>query len=178
MKKINFLIYKNLIESDLLLLNNKLFKKQNRINNIIKKQNFLDVFVLNKELNQFIYLIKNLKKKRGIIKVLDNNLEKNFSIFNQINKKEVLIKPVEAFLTKSTFNNPIKKYIKESKLLLNISTEKMSSTLFYSFFKYSYFLIQLVNLYNFFNNCGFYKIFNDIENYKNIIFITLLIKKI
>lgn len=177
MKKINFLLYQNLIESDFLLINSSLLYKKKNNCTIIKNQNFLDVFVINKEIKQFISLLKFIKKKQGLIKILDNNLEDNFFLFKDL-KKNLDIDVSEIFLSKNTYNKNIIKHFKKTKLLLNLSTIKLSNNLIYSFFKHSFFLIQNINLYNSLFNLGLYKIFNDIQNYKNIIFISLLIKKI
>jgi hypothetical protein len=178
MKKINFLLYQNLIESDFLILNTKETKKQSLSNTLIKNQKFLDIFIVIKEINQFISLIRHLKKNKGLIKILDNNLEENSLLFEKLNTKEFNLEVVETFLTKTTYNKYSLKTIEKTKILLNITTDKFADNLARSFFKHSFFLMQFINLDNMINNWGFYKIFNDIQSYKNLIFVTLLIKKV
>ena len=183
MKRVDFLLYQNLIESDYLIINNELTttlktKKYNLINQDIR---FLDLFILIKEIKQFLLLLKFIKKKNGYIKIIDSNLEENSSIYFKIYKRcNRNFQYSEEFLDKKNYNKKnLFKFKKNYKLLLNFNKDQLSKSLIFSFFKHFFFLVENISMKNSLQNLSFYKIFNNIqEDYKKLIFTLLLIKKI
>lgn len=143
MKRVDFLLYQNLIESDYLILNNELKVTSNtkKSNNLSKNVKFLDILILIKEIKQFILLLKSIKKRKGYIKIIDNNLDENrFIYFKTYKKRSINFEYSEEFLNKKSYNKKnLFSFKKKYKLLLNFDNDQLSKVLTFSFFKYFFF---------------------------------------
>ena len=170
MQKLNFSLYKSLIETDFLLLNSNIKSPKNKKIDIIKNVVFIDVLNSILEIKQFINLVRFIKKRKGLIQLLFSSTQSMF-LFQDLKKSskfKIEFKKDLRSISK-TFYTP--------KLNLNFGydlNEKVINNLFQRLF----FLIQTFDLRSDILNFGSYKIFTDLTDYKKLIFITILLKKV
>ena len=171
---INLSLYKSLIESDFLLVNSLkidyIFRKKKK-NSIffLENRNFLDSSLIIKSIKQLIILLRLLKYKSGLLQISSNTFENKFLVKNS------KIKNINSKLIKETKFNP--KFNKNIlKLLLNLEVV-FTNNIKYNLFRNGIHLITDVEL-NLVNNWGTYKIFNELYDFKKLIFLLILIKKI
>lgn len=174
MKTVNLSLYKSLIESDFLLVNSlKIdynFRKKNRKNILLlENKNFLDSSLTLKSIKQLIVLSRLVKSKSGLLQISANTFE------NKLLIKNSKINNINLDLIKETKISP--KFDKNIvKMLLNLEvffTNNIKSNIF----RNCIYLINDVEL-NTINNWGTYKIFNELSDFKKLIFLLILIKKI
>ena len=181
-KNINKSLLKSIINSDFFIL-----KKNISINNIyldkkmsITKNNVLsslDLLEILKSLKQFIRLVQYVKKSNSFLHInienkqqylllkqflTENNLDSIIKINNNfsLDKRSISLKKPKVFLIlgSDTFMN-------KKQLFNKLNIEKI-------------FIFLKVNTNIEYNNFGIYKIFNDLFDFKKIIFIILLINQI
>jgi len=179
-KHINLNLYKSLIESDFVLLNKSLAKTNGYVFNettVTKTQQIsaLDVLQILKSVKQMIRLIQFVKK------------QKNPCLHIVVENKQ------HFFLLKQYFNdNPITFPINLHNSLL-LKKKNMNSTQMLLSFEQDYsinntkalkrllsdniFLIQKINSKMEFNSWGTYKIFNELFDFKKIIFLIILLEQ-
>ena len=180
-KNINLTLYKSLIESDFILLNNSYNKniaylQQETVLNSQKKISALNILQLIKSIKQFIRTIQFLQK------------QKNPCLHIIVENKQ------HFFLLKQYFNdNPLKFSINlQNSFLLKKKNSLNSTQMIFSFeqeysinnlktlkrlFSDNIFLIQKINSRIETNNWGTYKIYNDLFDFKKIIFLIILLEQ-
>jgi hypothetical protein len=177
-KSINLELYKSIIDSDFLLLNKSSvtnsFYIKNRIS--INKNTCLislNIFELVKSLKQFIRVLQFLKKQ-------DNS---TLNIIVQDKQVSLLLKELLKDYNERiviSFGFSYKENVNKEKIEMYLVLESILSKnqLFRHLFNNNIFLISTINPIYEFNNHGIYKIFNDLNDLKKLIFLVSLIKKI
>jgi len=179
--KLDIFLVKSLLESDFLLLENVKSKKLKHYQAEIHSKAFLnsasslEIFQLTKTLKQFIRSIQFLKsrKKKHLNILLENQQyieilqlffkEKNLNCSFEIKPNLVGEKEFQSF----------------SQLFLMLdSTLKINKNIFRRFFESNIFLVQKINSSLEKQNFGSYKIYNNVIDYKKIIFLAILIEKV
>lgn len=161
MKKINNTNFiKELIDSDFLILN--------------KNKNFevLNLMELNKELKQFIRLLQFLVDTKFPLYIIVNNKNTvNFinSFFEKFSTKIEII--VQTSITKKSKNSGLL-------LILEESTSIKNEVLLKKLFRNNFFLVNKMNSKIEKEFLGFYKIFNEINDIKKLVFLLTLIRNI
>lgn len=179
-KLINLNLYKSLIESDFILLNNSLNKSNHYIQHetsLVLNQKIcaLNVLQLVKSIKQLIRLIQFLKKQKNpclhiivenkqhffLLKQYFNDHPVNFNINLQ---NSLLLKKKNSDSTQMLFS------FEQEYSVNNIKTLKR-------LFSDNIFLIQKINSKIEANNWGVYKIFNELFDFKKIIFLIILLEQ-
>ena len=175
-KKNNNLLLKSLIESDFLLLNQKPINSSRSVGATKRTKtdslSFLDPIESTKTIKQLIRLLQFLKKqKSNFLHIVVNN-KQHLDLLN-------------TFFETSKINVPI--LIKESlpTNILPINTLQMlmflnepinnKKTIFKRLFDKNIFLVNKINSKLEKNNWGTYKIFNELNDFKKIIFLLIVI---
>jgi hypothetical protein len=175
-KKNNNLLLKSLIESDFLLLNQKPINSSRSVGATKRTKtdslSFLDPIESTKTTKQLIRLLQFLKKqKSNFLHIVVNN-KQHLDLLN-------------TFFETSKINVPI--LIKESlpTNILPINTLQMlmflnepinnKETIFKRLFDKNIFLVNKINSKLEKNNWGTYKIFNELNDFKKIIFLLIVI---
>jgi len=180
--KIDLALYNSLIKSDFFLLSSSAVKKSPYLNANIKitglaNYSTLDIVELTKSIKQFIRVLQiiQLQDNLGVLHIIVKNkqylhLLKQFFIEYptkiKINiestissKKLVSTKVLQAVLLLDSFNSEN----------LSILKKLQSNNIF---------LINKINSKLEMNNFGTYKIYNDLFDFKKVIFLAVLINKI
>ena len=89
MRKLDFSLYKSLIETDFLLVNNRISNSKNKKIDVIKNVVFVDVLNSILEIKQFINLVKFIKKRKGLIQLLFLNTQSMFIFKNLKNSSKM-----------------------------------------------------------------------------------------
>lgn len=176
-KSLNF--FYSLINSDFLLLEKKNRIKSNRflksnlklLNNKKNAFSLLNYFELIKTLKQFIRILQFFKNTKDPLLFLDFNNKQFVKVADLFFKKHNNILPIqqkknEAFFSKSPFILFLDKDFLNNK---NILKKLVYSNIFV--------IIQINSFVNNLNT-GSYKIFNNFNTLKKLIFLMVLIKKI
>ena len=169
-KNISTQLFDNLLKSDFLIVNKKGLQQKNKI--VFSKTNTF--FNLNP-----VYLLKNLKQFIRLIQFIEKNgmltfCTKNRQLRSILNKTGVNFDYQIDDLISRNKNKP------NAELLLLIDgiegyTEKQ---LFSVLMKEKRFLVQTINLIQNSKNLNFYKIYNELNKLKKIIFLICLIQQI
>jgi len=178
-KKNSLNFFYSLINSDFLLLEKKNKIKSNRflksnlklLNNKKNAFSLLNYFELIKTLKQFIRILQFFKNTKDPLLFLDFNNKQFVKVVDLFFKKHNHILPIqqkknEAFFSKSTFILFLDKNFLNNK---NILKKLVYSNIFV--------IIQINSFINNLNT-GSYKIFNNFNTLKKLIFLMVLIKKI
>jgi len=161
MKKLNNTNFvKELIDSDFLILN--------------RNKNFevLNLMELNKELKQFIRLLQFLADtKSPLYIIVDNKHTVNFvsKFFENFSTKAEVI--VQTSVMKKNGKSGLLLILEESALSKN-------EFLFKSLFRNNIFLVGKMNCKQEKEFLGFYKIFNEVNDIKKLVFILTLIRNV
>ena len=179
--KIKTFLAKSLIESDFLLLENVKSKNLKHFQSKIQSKSFtntissLELFQLTKTLKQFIRTLQYLKsrKKRHLHILLENQ--------QYIELLHLFLKDNEINCSYSIKSNLVgeKDYQSFSQLFLMLdSALKNNKNIFRRFFESNIFLVQKINSSFEKKNWGSYKIYNNIVDYKKILFLIILVHKV
>jgi hypothetical protein len=179
--KIKTFLVKSLIESDFLLLENVQSKNLKHFQSEIQSKSFtntissLELFQLTKTIKQFIRALQFLKsrKKRHLHILLENQ--------QYIELIELFFKEKDINCSYSVKSNLVgeKEYRSCSQLFLTLdSTLKNNKNIFRRFFESNIFLVQKINSSFEKKNWGSYKIYNNIVDYKKILFLIILVHKV
>lgn len=175
-KKINTLLLKNLIESDFLLLN-KISENSLRYFKVRSLTNSsLDLFQLIKTLKQFTRILQflNQRKKKYLQFIVER--EEQLELLNLSFNTLQLKCPGNV---KISLKNKDNRLIGISQALFifdqNLTKDK---NIFNRFLNNNIFLINRINTCIEKNTWGTYKIYNDLTDFKKIIFLSVLISKI
>ena len=173
------LFLKSLIESDFLLVDQKSKKDLRYIKSFNKTKDssllFLDPLETVKTVKQLIRLLQFLKKQNSsVLHLLVENkqyLELAETFFKpvQINSLPVLVK--ENLPSKSFSSNTLQLLI-----MLNFSLNNRETT-FKRIFDKNIFLINKINAKFEKNNWGTYKIYNDLNDFKKLVFLLITIQQ-
>ena len=173
------LFLKSLIESDFLLVDQKSKKDLRYIKSFNKTKDssllFLDPLETIKTVKQLIRLLQFLKKQNSsVLHLLVENkqyLELAETFFKpvQINSLPVLVK--ENLPSKSFSSNTLQLLI-----MLNFSLNNRETT-FKRIFDKNIFLINKINAKFEKNNWGTYKIYNDLNDFKKLVFLLITIQQ-
>lgn len=173
------LFLKSLIESDFLLVDQKSKKDLRYIKSFNKTKDssllFLDPLETIKTVKQLIRLLQFLKKQNSsVLHLLVENkqyLELAETFFKpvQINSLPVLVK--ENLPSKSFSRNTLQLLI-----MLNFSLNNRETT-FKRIFDKNIFLINKINAKFEKNNWGTYKIYNDLNDFKKLVFLLITIQQ-
>ena len=182
MKKIiNLQLYKNIIESDFFILNSRSKQTNNCITTSINKIehiNFqlLNVFHLVNTLKQFIRVFQFIKEKNFYCLHIQIDNAQHYQIITNYFNNHPLKFNIK--ISKNFNNQEILKNQLQMVLFLNQSAFLKNSTLLRRLFFQKVFLISQINsklettVYN------SYKLYNDIFDFKKIIFIITLLDQI
>ena len=170
------LFLKSLIESDFLLVDQKSKKDLRHIKSFNKNKDssllFLDPLETVKTVKQLIRLLQFLKKQNSsVLHLLVENkqyleLAETFFKPTQTNSLPVLVK--ENLPSKSFSSNTLQLLI-----LLNFSLNNKETT-FKRIFDKNIFLINKINAKFEKNNWGTYKIYNDLSDFKKLVFLLII----
>jgi len=173
------LFLKSLIESDFLLVDQKSKKDLRHIKSFNKNKDssllFLDPLETVKTVKQLIRLLQFLKKQNSSVLhlVVENKqyleLAEIFFKPTQTNSLPVLVK--ENLPSKSFSSNTLQLLI-----LLNFSLNNKETT-FKRIFDKNIFLINKINAKFEKNNWGTYKIYNDLSDFKKLVFLLIIIQQ-
>jgi hypothetical protein len=170
MRRLDFSLYKSLIETDFLLLNTNIKSSKNKKIELIKNVVFVDVLNSILQIKQFINLVKLIKSRKGLIQLLFSNTQEMFFFQDLKHSSKFKINFKKDL-------RDISKTLSTPKLNINFGynlNQKVINNLFQKLF----FLIQTFDLRSDMINCGYYKIFTDLTDYKKLVFITILLKKV
>jgi len=179
-KQKNNLFLKSLIESDFLFLDQKNKKSLRSIKKVSKGQvssslTFLDPLETVKTLKQSIRLLQFLKKqKSGFLHVVVEN-KQHLDLANAFFKSYPLCLPhlvVENIPTKS-----INSSVSQLLLLLNFPLNN-KETFFKRIFDKNIFLVNKINAKIEKNNWSTYKVYNELTDFKKIIFLLIITHKV
>ena len=181
-KNLNLSLYKNLIDLDFFLLNSNLnLNSHNLKHSLVLKQvdriNSLDLLELLKSLKQLIRLLQFLKKQTSYTLHIQVNNKQHYNLLNQFfseYKTNIALKIETSFLKNHTLN----KNSVEMLLILGEHFSIKNNSIIKRLFNQNIFLFNRINSTNEFNNCGAYKIFNDLFDFKKIIFLIILINQV
>lgn len=179
MNKINIALFKSLVNSEFLILsanckqnNRKLdYKITSRAKNRVESS--LDVFELVKSLKQFVRVLqflKTFKKKQFII------CSSNANVFSFLNlyKKEL---EFSESLTLEPDYRKVKSLTTLRSLLLLEDLPTSDESFSRSFFEKNILILTKINAVFERNSYGTYKIYNEMSDYKKLMFLIALIKR-
>jgi hypothetical protein len=179
-KKLNHLLLNSLLESDFLFLKNYYFLKNINALNVfhLKQKNY--VTVLNplealKTLKQYIRLIQFFKKQKNPVfnffvqTRAQKSIINNFILFNKLILK---FKTSFKFLV-------LKGNQANSQLLLSLQHSLSKNlNLYKTLINEQIFLIQEINSNEDKKNLGLYKIYNNISDYKKLLFLLVILGQV
>lgn len=166
---------KSLTQSDFSIVN---IKKNLNLEKIIiinskSKINSLNLFILNKGLRQFINSIIFIVKNKGTLTVFTSKQSISF------------VEELFTFKYKSKINFKtcadkcdIKTHVTRPQIMLLINYEGFRYQNLQVFFNNRVYLISEINVANKFKREGVYKVYNNINSFKKLIFLSILLKKI
>jgi hypothetical protein len=180
-KKINTTFLKSLIDSDFAIIPSS--KNQNHLKSTLKinslyQFNILNILALNKTLKQFSRLLLFLKQQK----------KNNYCIYILVENKYLNVLLTTVFHELS-INLPI--IVSETLPIINSNSDRINVILILGNLSYNYnntienklffnkiFLINKFNIKSEKDFNGSYKIYNDINDFKKIIFLVILMSKI
>lgn len=179
--KIKTFLVKSLVESDFLLLENVKSKNLKYFQSEIHSKTFansissLDLFQLTKTLKQFIRALQFIKaRKKRHLHILIENQQYVELLQLFLNEKNINC----SFSVKSNLVGE-KEFQSFSQLFVMLdSTLKNNKNIFRRFFESNIFLVQKINSSFEKQNWGTYKIYNNVVDYKKILFLIILIHKV
>jgi len=177
--KLDIFLVKSLIESDFLLVENVKHKNLKHFHSEISLNSFsnssLEIFQLTKTIKQFIRALQFLKgcKKKHLYILLENQQYiEILELFFAEKKTNCLFRIKSNLVGEKEFRS-------FSQLFLMLdSTLKVNQNIFRRFFESNIFLVQKINSILEKQNFGSYKIYNNMIDYKKIIFLAVLIEKV
>ncbi len=180
MNKINAAFLKSLVNSDFLILsstckqnNRKLeYKVLSRANNRVESS--LSLFELVKALKQFIRVLQFLKESKNKEFILCSS-NSNILSFLRLYKKELNLPEFLSFEQDYRKVQSLKA-LKSLLLLEDLPTHNESFSK--KFFEKNILILTKINAVFERNSYGTYKIYNEISDYKKLIFLMVIIKKV
>jgi len=178
-KHINLNLYKSLLESDFILLNNTSFKAQNYVVKEVgmsskQKISTLNVLQLVKSLKQLIRLFQFLKtqKNAGLHIVVAN--KQHFFLL----KEYLLTRPLK-FKINVQNSALVKKSGDATQMLFSFEQDYSTGNtrILKRLLSENIFLIQKINSKIEVNNWGAYKLYNDSFDFKKIVFLIALFEQ-
>lgn len=171
---------KDLIDSDFLFVRSTACNRVSSLKmdlqlGLSKNLGVADILESNKSVKQLIRTIKLLSKTPAFsvyIWVEDSSVAE---LLNNLLKKESMSISVDVKSTAPSQNKD--RQATQLLLILGAPSGYVSSNIFYNFFQKNIFLICRINSQQETNLFGCYKIFNDLNDIKKIIFLSLLISK-
>lgn len=178
--KININLFKNIIETDFLLVSGKLKQKLRYLKSGIllnSEKNItysLEIFELIKSIKQLIRLVQFLKKQiKGNLYISSSNKQVVGFLTNYVkeNHSEIGVNVQQGLrkLKGNSFSN--------QGLLLLDEPLREHSKLFKKLFEENILIINRINSKLELNNYGTYKIYNDISDFKKLVFLIILINQ-
>jgi hypothetical protein len=179
-KKLNHLLLNSLIESDFLFLKNYYFLKNINALNVFLLNNKNYVTILNplealKTLKQYIRLIQFFKKQKNpVFNFFVQTRAQKSIINNYILLNKLLLKFKTSFKFLVLKGNKTK-----SQLLLSLQQSLSKNlNLYNTLINEQIFLIQEFNSSQDKKNLGIYKIYNNIVDYKKLIFLLVILGQV
>lgn len=178
-KNTNFL--KDLIDSDFSVINLSDKKKQTNSKlrlklDISKNLEILNVLDLNKNLKQFIRSIQELTKNSNSSIYIWVEHFSTVELLEQLFEKINISTKIEIKTTAPSFKENSKSI--KLVLILGIPLNCSIKDISYNLFKNNIFLLNKINFQIENNLYGSYKIFNDLNDLKKILFLTVIINQI
>jgi hypothetical protein len=179
MNKINIALFKSLVNSEFLILSASCKQNDRKLDYKIisraqnKVESSLDIFELVKSLKQLVRVLqflKTFKKKQFII--CSSNL--NVLSFLDLYKKE--LKFSESLILESNYKK-VKSLTTLRSLLLLEDLPNSEESFSRNFFEKNILILTKVNAAFERNSYGTYKIYNEMSDYKKLMFLMVLIKK-
>jgi hypothetical protein len=179
-KKKNLKFFYSLINSDFLILEKFNYKKNSRFfksnlklfNNKKEFFSLLNYFELIKTLKQFIRILQFFKNTKVPTLFLDFKNKQFLKITDLYIKKNKTILPVE-FKNNIFFKKNLSSFILFLDSTSFINNKNTLKKLIYS----NIFIISKINSFVETDNSSFYKIFNNFDTLKKLIFLMILFKK-
>lgn len=178
MLKINNLMFKNLIESEFLLLSTKLDLNTRNLNTGKEFQGLdknkpltLEISALVKTLKQFIRILQFLKKKEKSVMVVCSST-KDIACFLTLFEKAAMIDP--SIRLEENFST-VENYSKKVKSLLLLGPRKKKPSVLKKLVEEDILIISQVSLDLESSNSGTYKIHNDLTDVKKLVFLMSMI---
>ena len=177
LKLINLALYKSLINSDFILLNSNSIEKNAFLTNSVQsslgpKISTLDVLALVKSCKQFIRLLQFLKlQRRPILDITVDNRQHYFLLKEYLFEFQLALKININFVSPSRNKKALGT---QFHLLLGSSNFLSSKNLEKKLFLENNFLITKINSRVELKSNGSYKIYNDILDFKKIVFLIVL----
>lgn len=159
--KLNLKLYRSLLQSDFFLM-------KNNINNKLSSVSILDIpslLVNIKQLIRILHMINNTPSFKLVIFIDDKH---NYFILKS------LLKNYNKIIISTTFTTSA---LKDS-ICLMLSPSVLSINLYKRLFNNNFYIINNINSNLELNNTGAYKIFNDLNDIKKLVFLVSLIKSI
>jgi hypothetical protein len=182
-KQINLNLIKSIINSDFFLLRGVNYKKNSHINkqfflNSIQQLSSLNILELVKTLKQFVRLLQFLKSQKEFVLTLNIENKQNFLILKTFLIDYNLNQNIKLYNNFSSRENVKTKNITEMFLLLGTFPNLTDTRLFNLLNSNGIFLISSVNTKLNNNNLFCYKIYNELFDFKKLIFLIILISQI
>lgn len=181
-KKISISFFKKLIDSDFLILDtysaieNRYFKES--LSKVIKKKNsfiLLEPFETLKSIKQLIRILQFFKRQANPLLHIEVENKQFLDILDTFIIKKPNILPIK--LKKSVSDKRIQKENSNFILFLNqIISNKMNTKLLKNLFYENIFIVNKIN--SKLEEKNSYKIFNDFNTFKKLIFLLVLINQI
>lgn len=181
-KKVNTILFKNLLETEFLLLSSKISSNARKfdlavdLNRLDRKTTLsLDIFELAKTLKQLVrilqFLVKLRKKKLSICSSTRYTIS-----FLELYRKEFALNDIVQLENESS---RIKKYSKGVQGLILVEEPlKNKVSAFKKFIEQDVFLIDKINSIPELDHGGTYKIYNDVSDFKKLAFLVALINNV
>lgn len=181
-KKVNTILFKNLLETEFLLLSSKISSNARKfdlavdLNRLDRKTTLsLDIFELAKTLKQLVrilqFLVKLRKKKLSICSSTKYTIS-----FLELYRKEFALNDIVQLENESS---RIKKYSKGVQGLILVEEPlKNKVSAFKKFIEQDVFLIDKINSIPELDHGGAYKIYNDVSDFKKLAFLVALINNV
>ena len=181
-KKVNTILFKNLLETEFLLLSSQINSNArkfdlavdlNRLDN--KTTLSLDIFELAKTLKQLVRILQFLVKLRRKKLSICSSTKYTVS-FLELYRKEFILNNIVQLESESS---RIKKYSKGVQGLILIEEPlKNKISAFKKFIEQDIFLINKINSIPEYDHSGTYKIYNDVSDFKKLAFLIALINNV
>jgi hypothetical protein len=179
--KINTNLFKNIIETDFLLVSGKLKKnlrylKSGVISSSDKNVTYsLEIFELIKSIKQLVRLIQFLKNQSNSNLFICSSNKQVIGLINSLLQENPSLLSINVLLGLTKIKGNLKV---EQALLLLDEPLVQHNKIFKKLFEENILLVSKINSKTEANNYGTYKMYNDISDFKKLVFLILLINQV
>jgi len=164
---LNIKLYNSILKSDFFLFN-PINRSKVRVNSPV----CLELSSLLFSIKQFIRILQFIKNQKASILYIVVD-KPNYILF-----KNFLANYSKRIVLKSTFDSELQLKSKDLKMCFILEINLKSKIIINRLFKNNIFLINCLNSSFNINNFGLYKIYNDLADFKKVLFLVSIIKQV